>query len=221
MTSQVAARPASEVVDHFNTELYEIESIFGTCVGGRTVPGFTIPYTPTEDGCLVSMWDAWNRFLRALTLNAAFGTFVGLSGAAYSPALPRIEALAMAHLAADRKGKAYNLIEGEPKWYNASHLADVMSTLGLDTTYSQGVIAAIGANIVSLGPAVITNPLEEIRTCRNFVAHKAAATLAHVGQYAQDQVGSLSTHLRHRRGGVETFSVWREGLSAIAAAAAQ
>lgn len=215
------ARPASEIVDAFSAELDEIESIFGSCVGARTVLGFTIPYAPTEDGCLVSMWDAWNRFLRALTLNAAFGTFLGLSGMAYSPTVPRIEASAIAHLDTAKRGKAYRLIEGEPKWHNANHLADVMSTLDLHLNYSQNVVGAIGSNSVSLGPTSIRNPLEEIRVCRNFVAHKAAATLASVAVYAQGQVGSLSVHLRRRRAGVETFSIWCEALCAIAAAAAQ
>ena len=149
------ARPASEIVDAFSAELDEIESIFGSCVGARTVLGFTIPYAPTEDGCLVSMWDAWNRFLRALTLNAAFGTFLGLSGMAYSPTVPRIEASAIAHLDTAKRGKAYRLIEGEPKWHNANHLADVMSTLDLHLNYSQNVVGAIGSNSVSLGPPVL------------------------------------------------------------------
>jgi len=215
------ARPAADVVDAFAAELDEIESIFASCRGARSVTGFDIPYMPVEDGCLVSLWDAWNRFLRSLTLNACSGSTLSLSGSTYAPVVARTEVEAIAHLVANKKGKAYNLIEGEPKWFNPAHLSDVMSTLEVDAALQTSVISAIGATSVALGPVVIANPLEEVRVCRNFIAHKARATLAGVQHFAQGPLISLSDHLRDLQAGVETFSVWRESMTAIAETAAQ
>lgn len=222
-TTPASAVASAEVVDAFCSELDEIESIFSRCTGARTVAGFVVPYAPTEDGCLISIWDAWNRFIRSFILTAAAGPLLGLSGTVYNPAVARTESQCLIWLNQNRRSKAYSLIAGEPKWTDARQLVDVMSTLDIDIRNRQSVVSAIGATTVTLGPVVVPSPLEEIRKCRNFVAHKAPMTLSDVRAYSRSSGPfiSLSSHMRQKQGGVETFSVWAEALRAIAAAAGQ
>jgi hypothetical protein len=217
----VPQQPAANIVDAFGNELDEIELSFASYLGHAAVSGFSMPYVPSEDGCLVSIWDAWNRFLRSLVLNAAGGAVPGLSGRTYIPVNSRSEAQAISHLRANQRGKAYRLIGGEPKWFDLRALDDIMQTLELERDNVDTVMSALGASTVVLGPVSIKNPLEEIRICRNFVAHKCPSTLGDVGRYLSSPLMSLSTHLRQYRSGVETFSEWKESMLALAAASAQ
>lgn len=180
---------------------------------------YRVPYMPTEDGCLVSLWDAWNRFLRALCLTSCRGVSQGLSGAAYTPTVAMTEAQAYTRIIANKKGKGYTVTAGEPKWYNARGLPDLATVLGLanDTI----IVGAVTASNLQLGPVTIANPLEEIRVCRNFVAHKTDGTLREAQLVAGSPFPDLMTHLRAKRSGVETFSEWKEACLALAEAAAQ
>jgi hypothetical protein len=216
-----APQPATIVVDAFGDELDEIELCFADYVGHAPVNGFSIPYIPSEDGCLISIWDAWNRFLRTLVLNAASGAVLGLSGRTYSPGNNRTEPQALNHLRANQKGKAYRLINDEPKWFDLKALDDIMQTVELEKDNIDTVMSALGASAIVLGPISVQNPLEEIRTCRNFVAHKSPSTLSDLGTYVGRPLVSLSVHLRQSRSGVETFSEWKECMLALAAASAQ
>jgi hypothetical protein len=213
------ALPLLTVVDALTDELDQIESIFASCVGGRTVSGFAFPYIPTEDGCLVSLWDAWNRFVRSLLLTCAAGPVMGLSGTTYQPATPRNEATALARIVANKKGTFIKVVMGEPKWFDATAIADLTTVLQVQNATQ--IVNAITATNVVLGTYVTANPLEEIRACRNFVAHKGKSTtqeiIAHVGSGFAD----LCTHVRSKRAGVEVFSEWKGGVLAIAATAAQ
>ena len=207
------------VVDAFRDELDQIQSIFATCAGHRSVTGFRMPYVPTEDGCLVSLWDAWNRFVRALVLTSCSGPVQGLSGNVYAPGTALTESAALASIRAGAKGTKVRVVAGEPKWFDIGAIADVTQLVGL--TNDTIIVSAFTAYQVRLGGFFIQNPLEEIRVCRNLVAHKCAAALAEVRAVAGPQFTDLRTHIRSRRFGVETFSEWTEGCIAIAEAASQ
>jgi hypothetical protein len=211
--------PLARAVDDFVHELDEIESIFASCKGNRTVRGGPYVYTPSEDGCLVSLWDAWTRFLRSLVVLSASGTTVGLAGTVYFPAVARAENQVIADLNANRRGHKFRIIGTEPKWNDSDSLDDIMSFLGLPN--ATVITGAVGSSFVTLGTTVVDNPLEEIRICRNFVAHKSGATLGDVKAYARSPYIDLSTHLRQRRSGVETFSEWKDCLLVLAESAAQ
>jgi hypothetical protein len=73
-------------------------------------------YCPVEDGCLISLWDAWTRFLRRLVMVSASGPVVGLSGATYAPVVARTEIQVLNDLWANRKGKDFGIVNSEPKW---------------------------------------------------------------------------------------------------------
>jgi len=106
-----------------------------------------------------------------LVLNAASGTVVSLSGQTYAPTRARTEALALQQLKANQRGKAYRLIDGEPKWFDLKALGDIMDALDLQRNNINTITSAVGASIITLGLVSVINPLEEIRACRNFVAH--------------------------------------------------
>ncbi|MGV0741014.1 hypothetical protein [Mycolicibacterium sp. XJ870] len=144
---------------------------------------------------------------------------MGLSGTVYTPVAPRNEIAALAHLRANKKGKSYSLINGEPNWHNLLHLVDILGTL--DAPNAHVIISALGAATVRLDPIVVNNPIEEVRECRNFVAHKSSATLSRVQSYAAYVFSTLSDHLRRKNAGVEAFHEWGDCMIAIAESAAQ
>lgn len=144
---------------------------------------------------------------------------MGLSGALYMPSQALTEAQALTHIAQNRKGTTIKITAGEPKWFDVRSLPDLTAVLGLsnDTV----IVGAVTSYNVRLGPIVVNNPLEEIRQCRNFVAHKSSATLREAQQVAPSPFTDLIMHVRAKRSGVETFSEWKEGCLALAEAAAQ
>ena len=110
-------------------------------------------------------------------------------------------------------------IDGEPKWFNTMHMVDILNTLAAPNATI--IVAALGSSTIVLNPIVVTNPIEEIRECRNFVAHKSAGTLNRIRTYASGGFSTLSHHLRVKRYGVETFHEWGDCMAAIAETAAQ
>lgn len=213
-----APSPLLVVVDEFIRELDEIESIFARCKGDRTVVAFTT-YTPTEEGCLFALWDAWTRFLRALVMECSAGATVGLAGGVYVPPIVRQEQAVLAHLTANKKGNQFGFVNGEPKWNSEVSLSDIVTALSLPNAAT--IIGSVTASHVVLGPITVGSPLEEIRIARNFAAHKNWKTLSDIGAYSAPGFTTLSDHLRRPRSGVPAFSEWKESLESLAAAAAQ
>lgn len=209
----------SQITDRFVSELDEIESIFAMCKGHPTVAGYKIPYAPTEDGCLVSIWDSWTRFLRELVVASASSSVIGLSGVTYPIAIPRNESEILLYLQANNLDNRFGFVNGEPNWNNEKKLATIADYLGI--VNGNQIVGAISATSISLYPVTVDNPLAEIRQCRNFVAHKTDPNLIEVSKYAKPPFVDLSTHMRGSQRGVETFSEWKECLVTLAEAAAQ
>lgn len=211
--------PLAPTTDAFVDEIREIESIFAQYPGHRSVAGVGYEYVPLEDGCLVSLWDAWSRFLRELVLMSAAGITSGLSGVTYTPPNPRSESQVLADLQSNRRSNNFQIINGEPKWNGVVNLASIVSFLAIPN--ANMIVGAISSSSVNLGPLTVANPLEEIRICRNFVAHKTSATHNDMQRYFIGRYSELSSHMRQLRSGVEAFSEWCECLEALAGAAAQ
>jgi hypothetical protein len=207
------------VVDQLRAELDQIESIFFASTGTSVVREYQLHYAPAEDGCLVSLWDAWNRFMRNLLLTCSAGPVLGLGGSTYVPTVPRNPAAAVAHITSHLNGTQIKVIRGEPQWYSVPATPDFVRLLSLSN--GPAIVGAVGASTVQLGSFPIANPLEEIRVCRNFVAHKSDVTLRDVMSFAVSGLSSLRDHVRAKRYGVELFSDWKEGCLAIGIAAAQ
>lgn len=211
----------NDAVANFSSEVEKLELIFASCFGNDSVMGYQHTYVPTEDGCLVSLWDAWNRFLRTLAIASASGAVASARGVVYSPACPRTEMAALAHLKKNQKKFAYRVIGDEPNWNIVKAYLDIIECLELDKNQIQTISGAIAASDIDLGVAIVNNPLEEVRACRNFIAHKSRGTLDKVKVYSNDQYTTLSQHLRRMRFGVEKFSEWKDCMTAIAVASIQ
>jgi hypothetical protein len=211
--------PLANVTNVFVKEVRELESVFSAYPGHRLVVGPPYDYRPLEDGCLVSLWDAWSRFLRTLVLASAAGETLGLGGTTYVPSTPRSEGQVLAHLVANRSGNNFAIVNGEPKWNNIANLASIVTFLSIPN--ANVIVNAVSSSSISLGPLAVINPLEEIRKCRNFVAHKSPNTRSDIQPYFIGPYLGLKDHMRQRRSGVETFSEWCECLEALAGAAAQ
>ena len=218
-TSSSPAAPLLPIIEAFEAEIDAIASIYSSCQGHRSVLASPIQYVPTEDGCLVALWDAWNRFIRQLLLTSAAGPVQGLSGTAYSPSAPMTEPAALAHLRANKKGTRIVVIAGEPKWFDVAALPDLASVLGVGN--QTVIVSAVTSSTIQLGRFTVDNPLEEVRVCRNMVAHKCAGTVAEASRFAAGPFTSMTSHVRSRRFGVEVFHEWIDGCRALALAAAQ
>ena len=210
--------PLSEVTDRFVAELDQIESAFYKCRGHSTVEGY-ISYVPTEEGCLFAMWDAWSRFLRTLVVTVSAGPTQSLAGITYTPTSIRTERDVLDYLLANKSGQNYRFVNHEPNWHDERAISDIVTVLSLPNAST--IIGSVTTTTVVLGPIVVESPLAEIRTARNFCAHKNWRTFADVGGFGGGTFSTLSDHMRRRRSGVETFSEWKESLEAIAASAAQ
>lgn len=124
-------QPLANVVDAFIHELDEVESIFASCKGSRSVAAIGYTYRPSEDGCLVSLFDAWNRFLKDLVLTGAEGDVQGLSGSIYIQPQPRTRRQAFTDLNTNKRGHNFRITNNEPRWYDPACLTDIMSFLTL------------------------------------------------------------------------------------------
>lgn len=214
----MAAQKLEVLVDEFRVEIDQIRSIFDECRGSNTVDRYLFPYCPFEDGCLISLWDAWNRYLRRLTLVSVAGPTIGMNQTRYTPAAVMNEPAALQHLKANARGKSYRLVNDEPNWHNLMHLIDILNVLNAPNAHV--IVAALSASTVRLGPIAVRNPTEEIRECRNFVAHKCDGTLAKVRMYSPTGFSTLTDHLRRKNAGVEVFYEWGDCMIAIAETAA-
>lgn len=207
------------VVDHLRDELSEIESIFAGCIGDRSVARYRVPYVPSEDGCLIALYDAWVRFMRELLLTSCSGPVLGLAGHTHIPATARNSQTAIDHLRRNRRGTKISFLGGEPKWADAAAVSDLTTVLGLANGGT--IVSAVTASAVTLGVTTVPNPLEQIRACRNYVSHKGPTAMAQVRVAIAGQFSDMTSVLRRRHLGVEIFSEWIESCLALAEVAAQ
>lgn len=153
------------------------------------------------------------------SVDFAAGPTEGLSGARYSPTYEYDEITALAHLRSSRtRAQRYKFTNGEPNWYHVGAAIDIAATL--DVPNRAAIDSALSVSSITLGPISVASPLEEIRTVRNFCAHKNWKTLADMRMYDAHLV-SLRTYLREKNAGVQRFDNWLDALRAIASVAAE
>ena len=209
-------------LQRFNGELSEIEVAFASSELCDHVSAYSMRYSPHLDGCVVSLWDSWNRFLRDLVLESAAGPTVGIGGSRYVPTVARTSQQALIYIQQNKKALGVQVVKGEPNWYRVNDLATLSDGLGLAN--ASQIIGAIGLTSIALGAAgTLPNPLQEIQQIRNFIAHKHPATLAEVqARLAGSGDSDLHSYLWGKTvGGVERFYVWLASLRIISEAACQ
>lgn len=216
----VISNRLQDVVDAFATEVSAIEGVFRASSGMVTVSSQVIDYDPIDDGCVVSLWDSWNRFMRGLLLSSCSSARItGASGSLYFPVAALTETQAVTHLVQVSRSRSNSVraMAGEPSWYDQNAVSDMTQELQLAN--SQQIITAVTSSSVSLGAGfVASNPIEEIRIIRNFIAHKGNSSLARARQYMSGHVTDHTHDLQ--LGGVTRFGQWVDSLSAIAETAA-
>jgi len=215
----VISKNLQDVVDAFRDEVTEIEQVFCLSAGATSVSSRVVDYDPRDDGCVVSLWDSWNRFMRGLILSCASTQVIGTSGRIYAPARVQSEAQTVVLLVRASKSRSNSIraMAGEPSWYDQRGLADVVNELRLSN--GQQIVMSVTSSSVSLGEGFLaSNPIEEVRTVRNFIAHKNDATLARARTY---MTGHVTNHTHELMvGGVSRFRQWVDTFVAIAETAA-
>ncbi len=215
----------SGISDDFESEVDSILEFFHKGAKASLIPFSPCPYTPHSDGCLVSLWDAWGRFVRSLLLACAAGEVVGGGGAKYAPVIPRREEDALRHLEAEKRsgGKSYALAfgsKGEPKWYLVRHSFELGATLQLQNGSTIG--SALTASQIHLSASIsVSHPGDHLQTLRNYVAHKTAANFAKASRAMPVAVhGDVDSFLRSRtQGGSVVFCDWADALVGLARSA--
>lgn len=211
----------SEITREFEDEVDGIQEWFIQGCSASVVAYSPFPYAPLADGCLVSLWDAWSRFVRRLLLACACGPVEGLGGSVYRPSVERHEKDALRHLESERRngGKSYPLAfgkTGEPKWYLVKHSFEIASTLDLENGEIIG--AALTASQIHLSESIsVSNPHDHLRKLRNYVAHKSDANFAKVCEVLPlSSYPDLDAFLRSRtQGGSQVFCDWADALVAL------
>lgn len=200
------------VLDSFHDEVDVIEASFHSCSAAMLAGFSSYRSAPLEDGCLVALWDAWARFLRDAVLTSAQGPTSGLSGSSYVPQVARTAANSLAHLKARGLCGTYD----EPTWHSTQVLSSVVQELDVPNRVT--IISGLGVTSVAVGAGSLPNPLEEIRACRNFVAHKTAENRKRLQKFGALAHPDLKTHLRFKRQGAEHFVDLTDALRQVAAA---
>lgn len=207
-----------QIVTSFGDEVGAIRQVFRDGHAAQDVQCGAMPYCPLDDGCVVSLWDAWNRFMRALYLTSAAGDVTGIGGEVYLPTTARDEPDALTELraAGSIKGSGIALVANEPKWFLTSSVYDISACLGL----SNGSVIADAltqADVMLGGGFRIAVPLVDIRKVRNYIAHKSSAAADDLLCLMAPGVVDLSGYLRETsRGGATRFDDWSDALIGLA-----
>ena len=197
-----------------------METAFAASKACDHVTRYDIPYAPHLDGCVVSLWDAWNRFLRRVVLDCSSGATLGIAGATYSPLIARTVDQTLSYITTNKRSLGVQAIRGEPNSYRVQDLAAIAGGLGLAN--GSQIVGAIGLSSINLiGIGAVPNPLAEIQLIRNFIAHKNPASLGDI----RTKLSAVSCQDVHgylwgkTTGGVERFTAWMSSLRLIAEAA--
>lgn len=193
----------------FELELRSIENSFSKCRSHSFVPALPVTYKATEDGCLVSLWDAWNRFLRSAVITSASGTVTGIGGSNYIPIKNRSESQLLRFITSQHNSQNFGIKNGEPKWLDKTILSSIIPVLGLAN--SSELLAGL-KNTITISGKPLFDPIEEIKICRNFTAHKGVKTFNAMKLNTLDKFIDLPSYTREVIDGKERFSIWIEFL---------
>lgn len=209
-----------DIADELERELSEIESAFTSCVSQQSVSGFSISYGAGEDGCVVSLWDSWNRFMRSLILTSCASVTIGDSSTVYTPSRTYTEAAALAHLRQNVSGTKIRFTRSEPNWYATHATSDFCRVLRLpNARVITGAILA--SHITDSTGATVPNPISSIKKLRNFIAHKNIDTHGDIAAFISSPQDTRSFLTAPVTGGISQFRDWTTSLLAIAFAAVQ
>ncbi|MFD4723509.1 hypothetical protein ACFWNW_00360 [Streptomyces seoulensis] len=203
--------------DTFSREADAIEAAFHASAQCSVISEYKVAYIPAIEGCITALWDAWSRFNRTVLLNSANGPIQGTSGTIYTPTQSRTENQAIRKLASDsrRQSNRIKLSGGEPVWSGPEMLLDVCQSLELPSNHP--LHAAVTSATLSLPYNIsIANPIPEIRSVRNFCAHKGDKTYLVMGRYFRPGVLNTQIHTRQKVSGISRFSHWVDCLKVIA-----
>ncbi|MDJ0106533.1 hypothetical protein QM646_08935 [Rhodococcus erythropolis] len=200
-------------------EVMEIEAAFNACIPHSSIAGFNTTYGAGEDGCIVSLWDVWNRFMRSLVLASCAGPIAGGSGTLYTPTVRFTEQTALAELKKASKKTNIKVVRTEPNWYDPLATADICAALSLPN--SSTIAAAVqSSQIVDSAGLVVSNPLSDVRKMRNYIAHKNHLTFSDVAALGLTSNDSRTFICEILTGGTSRFTEWATGVIAVANAAA-
>jgi hypothetical protein len=166
----------------------------------------------TAEGCIIRLYDSWNRFCREVVMDSASELPVTATGAVVTRAIGIQRRSQVIGVLSSKLPK--KLPYGEPRWADAGECLNAAKTLRI-TNYAT-VSAAIGAT---------PSPAEHIRVTRNFIAHRNQRTATQLRKVAV-AYGFRGTHVepyvRHVIApGITVFEKWISELRLLAEGAVQ
>lgn len=166
----------------------------------------------TSEGCVVRLYDAWNRFCRELVIASAALCPITASGLvlAKAPKISDVADVLPTILLGLKKPPPF----GEPRWADAKECLNAAQILGIHNYPT--VSAGIGAT---------PSPADDIRYVRNFVAHRnqrTAILLRGIATTYGAPIAQVEGLLRHVVSpGISVFAKWIEELRILAEASIQ
>lgn len=122
-----------------------------------------------QEMAVIRLQDAWARFCRELVLTSASDQPMTAAG---TP-LPRAPGIVVRSDAINALRRVYSRPPGEPKWFDAQASLRAATILGVHNYAS-----------ISSGIGVTPSPLDDLRSLRNFLAHRGELTAAGVRSIA-------------------------------------
>lgn len=170
------------------------------------------PCAPTHElareSATVQLQDRWGNFCRSLVLASAVGRIRTSSGVVIPKTRPSLH-VALLDLRASFAGRDGKPPYWEPKWFDPAESIDAAQRLGI-SNYAT-VSAALGST---------PSPLDDLRTIRNFFAHRgelAGRTMRTALMLASGEAAhSYLTEIRI--GGASRFEAWVRTLRRMARA---
>lgn len=119
----------------------------------------------TQEMCVIRLQDAWARFCRELVLVSASEQPLTTGGMP----VPRAPGISRRGDALSALRRVYTRFPHEPRWFDAQACLNAATILNIRN------YAAVSAGI-----GVTPAPLDDLRTLRNFLAHRSELTAADV-----------------------------------------
>jgi hypothetical protein len=189
----------------------ELESLATSVDAATLASSCGIPHFLGREAAVIRLLDRWNNYVRELVLLSAIGGVHRASG----KSIPRRTGVrsrrdALDQLRGSYRGKQKKSPYWEPKWFDPAEAIDAAQRLAL--VNFADISAALGAT---------PSPLPEIRSVRNYLAHRGQPAASRLAIYTQPTIASIQGFiLSPVPSGVTRFRSWVVDLELISRAAA-
>jgi len=180
----------------------------------------TLDRQAASEYCAIQLQDTWTRFCRDLIVgaslgNARFGPSSPRAGQNLAPGALGVLSVGEALAELRRTWKSGSSVQPpwwEPRWFDTGQ-----------STRALNILRPSNRNEIDAALNSSTNPIEDLRPVRNYVAHRGASTAGDIAAVARRsglaEWRQPADIINHSRAGAIVFDEWVRRFSAVATAA--